>query len=77
MVVANLANNHAAGVGFSAVPPNLKWGVILACTHFGRFRGSDAVSFIGPSGARKESRSTMMDALQQAREIWDEYKIRS
>ncbi len=71
------ANPGPTSVGFSAVPPNLKWGVILACTHFGRFRGSDNVSFISPSGARKEARTTAMDALQQAREIWDEFKIRS
>ena len=77
VTVASLANNHAIGVGVSSVPPNLKWGVILACTHYARFRGSDAVTFVGSAGGRKESRLQAMDALQQAHDAWDEFKIRS
>lgn len=77
IVVPTLQFAHASGVGISAVPPNLKWGVVLACTHFARFRGSDAVTFIGGGGGQKRTTVQPMDALQQAHEAWDEYKIRS
>ena len=77
ILVPTLQFNHQAGVGISAVPPALKWGVILACTHFGRFRGSDAVTFVGRSGASKREVHQAMDALIQAHEMWDEFKIRS
>ena len=77
ILIPTLQFAHNSGVGVSAVPPALKWGVILACTHFGRFRGSDAVTFIGRSGASKQEVHQSMDALIQAHEMWDEFKIRS
>ena len=77
VVATTLQFNHAAGVGVSSVPPSLKWGVILACTHFARFRGSDAVTFIGGGGASHGDVHQSMDALLEAHEMWDEFKIRS
>lgn len=77
IVVPTLQFNHAAGVGISSVPPNLKLGVAWACTHFARFRGSDAVTFIGSSGAQRRQTAQPMDALQEAHDMWDEFKIRS
>lgn len=77
VTVATLAFNHAANVGVSSVPPALKLGVAFACTHFARFRGSDAVTFIGSSGAQRRQTAQPMDALQEAFQLWDEFKIRS
>ena len=75
--VATLQFNHAANVGISAVPPNIKLGVAWAATHFARFRGSDAVTFIGSGGGQKRSTAQPMDAMQEAHDLWDEFKIRS
>jgi hypothetical protein len=79
VTVATLQFSHNANVGISSVPPNLKLGVAWACTHFARFRGSDAVTFIGGGGAGAQKHSAMqpMDALQEAHDMWDEFKIRS
>jgi hypothetical protein len=80
VMLASVAFNHAAGIGISAVPPALKWGVVLACLHFGRTRGSDAVTFVGASGGPaggRRSQEQPMDALEQAHHEWDYFKIRS
>jgi hypothetical protein len=77
VVLASVANAHAAGIGISAVPPDIKWGVILACLHFGRIRGTDAVTFVSGGGGGSTQHSgpkEESDALAEAEAVLDDYR---
>jgi hypothetical protein len=73
VVLANVISPHQKGVGISALPSDARWGVILACLHFGRIRGTDAVTFIGESEASRSSGpKEESDALSEAMEaLWE------
>lgn len=51
VTVASLANDHAGGVGVSAIPADVKWATILACLHFARQRGDEIVGIDNRTGA--------------------------
>ena len=75
ITVATLANSHAAKIGVSALPPRLKWGVILACLHFARIRGTDAVTFVSESGSvSRGSSGETSDALSEAEAVLDDFR---
>ena len=75
VVLASVANAHAAGVGLTAVPPDIRWAVTLACLHFGRIRGTDSVTFVsGGGGTQHTSLKEESDALAEAEALLDDYR---
>lgn len=75
VVLASVANTHAAGIGLSALPPDMKWAVTLACLHFGRIRGTDAVTFVADTGTtHTTSTKEDSDALAEAEALLDDFR---
>jgi len=62
VVVANLTNGPAAGVGVSAIPSDIKQATILACAHFARGRGVDTVDMPGGQPVQRGQGSGFQDA---------------
>lgn len=77
VTLASVANAHAAGVGLSAVPPEMKWAVVLACLHFARIRGTDAATFVDDASAHTTSLKEESDALFEAEALLDDFRVRS
>lgn len=74
---ATFQNQHAVGIGVSALPPDVREAVIFACLHFARIRGTDAVTFVGGGGeARVSAPGPPSDALAEAEVLLDDYRRR-
>lgn len=76
-VAVNVANAHnTAGVGISAIPPDVKEAAILACIHFARIRGTEAFEMGGADSSSGVSTKTVStgDALAQAEYLLQPYK---
>lgn len=72
VVVSSLANAHTPSssnvVGISALPFDIKWGTIMACVHFARERGADAVVMQSSGNLSMTPKSPRGNALDEAKE---------
>lgn len=71
VTVASLQNYHAAGVGVSAVPPDMQEAIILACVHFARQRGEEVFGIDG-----RVSTGPVDDSLTEAQNLLGTYAAR-